>query len=333
MHIQEASKWTVDAFKSFKEQSKSITNNEKDLSSQLRSLPKFQQLKAKFSVNITLINECMEIFKSGVERIASVEQEITTGTDGNLKKITEVKDLIPLLQLPSVSKENRLRILMMYYASNPKVLEAQQRKSFEATVRVTDYEERALKNWVMMKNMSMRQAHQYPAETLIDSYELWRFVPTVYNVIEGAIKGTLSSKDYPFFKPSEENSNSLLPPSSSSSSTSSTSSSSSTISSSSSSSSSSAAARRLAAERKKGQRARVTIFIVGGCTYSEIRAAHVLSEKENYPDVVIGSTHIYNPKKFTRQVAGLSSPQGVNDPAFATSYIGKDAIEKQRDDD
>jgi len=149
-----------------------------------------------------------------------------------------------------------------------------------------------------------------------DEYEFVssRYLPSMYDIVNHLAKGTLSEKEYPFLNRDEEVEQKTLvgvaPVSK----------------------------RQKQAtgwdkKAKREPRPRIMVFMVGGCTYSEIRVAHTLSAKELYPDVVIGSTHIFNPEKFMKQVAGLSSPQGSNDPAYVANYIGKDMLEAKHDND
>lgn len=48
----------------------------------------------------------------------------------------------------------------------------------------------------------------------------------------------------------------------------------------------------------------IIIFVVGGMTYSEMRAAYEASATTNY-EVVIGSTHIITPEEFMQQLKSL----------------------------
>jgi len=203
----------------------------------------------------------------------------------------------------------------MYYAAHPKATEPQKRKILESNARLTEGEEKLITNWIALKNQSTRQSHQRITTTDKEyDYVSARYLPTMYDVVNDLAKGSLSVKDYPFLNRDEESENKPL-----------------------------VGAQTLSKRQKnlsnwdktksKNPRPRIFVFIVGGCTYSEIRVSHILSQKDLYPDVVLGSTHIFNPEKFTKQVAALSSSQGILDPAFVPQYIGKDAIEAQQDDD
>jgi len=305
-----ARKWTAEAYKTFREQSKVMTNAEKDLSAQLRALPKFHLLKSKFAVHINLGKECSDIFtETGLERLISLEQEIATGVNDELKKVGEPSDLVPMMQMQNISKENKIRLLMMYYATNPKATEPQKRKILESNARLTEPEEKLITNWLALKNQSTSQSHQRAPTSDEGCDHLARYLPKMHDIVNDLAKGTLSVKEFPFLNRGEESECKPLVLTS-------------------------APSKRGNWDKPKSKesRPRIFVFIVGGCSYSEIRVAHALSQKELYPDVVIGSTHILNPSKFVKQVAALASPQGVQDPAFIPQYIGKDAIELSEDE-
>ncbi|KAJ3079393.1 Syntaxin-binding protein 3 [Quaeritorhiza haematococci] len=55
--------------------------------------------------------------------------------------------------------------------------------------------------------------------------------------------------------------------------------------------------------RKKGPR--LIVFVLGGLTYSEMRSAYEVM-KEFQQEVIIGSTHVYNPVQFVAYLRELS---------------------------
>ncbi|PLW04324.1 hypothetical protein PCASD_26883 [Puccinia coronata f. sp. avenae] len=65
-------------------------------------------------------------------------------------------------------------------------------------------------------------------------------------------------------------------------------------------------------------RERLMIFVAGGLTYAEVRAAYEISEAHS-KDVIIGSTHICTPKEYISDLASLDrggSSQGMPAPVF-----------------
>ncbi|KAJ2492647.1 syntaxin binding protein 1 [Coemansia sp. RSA 2050] len=57
--------------------------------------------------------------------------------------------------------------------------------------------------------------------------------------------------------------------------------------------------------QQAGARARVILFIIGGVTYSEVRAAEEISAKYNR-EVIVGSTHIVEPSTYLKEVSSLA---------------------------
>jgi syntaxin-binding protein 1 len=65
----------------------------------LGALPQFQSLKAKFSIHISISQECKLLFeKRNLDLVASVQQDMATGetSDGKVIK-NAMLDLIPAL--------------------------------------------------------------------------------------------------------------------------------------------------------------------------------------------------------------------------------------------
>eukprot|EP00741_Cyanophora_paradoxa_P022221 tig00021438_g21451.t1 len=54
---------------------------------------------------------------------------------------------------------------------------------------------------------------------------------------------------------------------------------------------------------------RVIVFVAGGVTFSETRAAHEVANA-NKRDILVGSTHVWTPNKFLRAMANLRQGAG-----------------------
>uniref|UniRef100_A0A6B2L018 Uncharacterized protein n=1 Tax=Arcella intermedia TaxID=1963864 RepID=A0A6B2L018_9EUKA len=304
MHIEAARIWITSNFKKFREEHKEMGEGQ-DITKQLRSMPKFQALRAKFAVHISLAKECMDVYnRSGLENVCSVEQDLATGlTDENKKVSLPPPNLKTLLSNGNISKEYKLRLLMLYYIANPKPSES---RSLEQSSMLTDAEEKLLNNWIQLKEQTSKTNQQRPPLNPDEwEYVVSRFTPQLHDVILSVSNGTLPTKEYPFLNKSEENEVRTT---------------SNTSHSKKKGGLSSWTGNDGQAQKKNGPR--IFVFIAGGISYSELRAAHRLTQKPYNLDIILGSTHIIDPPKFLKQVAALSS--SVNDPAYkSVSFLDK----------
>jgi len=204
MHIETARTWITTNFKNFRDEHSEIGQGH-NLTKQLRSMPKFQMLKAKFSVHISLAKECMDIYnQTALEPVCNVEQDLATGLTEEHKKVTLPNNLIPLLHDGNISKENKLRLLMLYYVANPKAAES--RISLErGGAMLTDSEEKLLTNWLRLKEQTTKTNQQRPPVNEKEwVYCVSRYKPTIHDVILNLSTGSLGNKDYPFLIKEEE---------------------------------------------------------------------------------------------------------------------------------
>jgi syntaxin-binding protein 1 len=264
-------------------------------------MPKFQSLKSKYSVHISLAKECMDIYsRTGLERICSVEQDLATGLDEENKNVTYPYDpLKPILNDQTVSKENKLRLLMLYYVTYPKA--AASRKPLEGAAMLTEAEERLLTNWLFLIEQTSKTIQQRPPKNPQEwEYVVSRYQPSLFDTVQNLATGNLSTKDFPFLfkeeesevqRPVQPTQQKKLPPTA-------------------------WVNNKEAQPKKTGPR--LIVFIAGGVSYPEIRIIHKLTQKPHNLDVILGSTHIVDPPLFLKQVAALkTSPK---DEAFTPSH-------------
>jgi len=297
MHIESARNWITQNFKKFREEHSDMGHGH-DLTKQLRAMPKFQTLKSKFSVHISLTKECMEIYsRNGLERICSVEQDLATGLDEEHKKVSfPYEPLKPILHDQNVSKENKQRLLMLYYATYPKAIDV--RKMLESGAMLTESEEKLLTNWISLAEQTTKNQQRPPASQQEWEYVVSRYMPSLFDTVHNLANGSLSTKDFPFLfkeeesevqRPAQPTQQKKLP--------------------------TTAWVNKETQPKKTGPR--LIIFIAGGVSYSEIRIIHKLTQKPYNMDVILGSTHIVDPPLFLKQIAALRT--SVNDEAFKPS--------------
>jgi syntaxin-binding protein 1 len=320
LHIQHAKAWIANEFKKFREQTKDMQGGH-DITKTLRAMPKFQTLKAKFSVHLNLAKDCMDVFnRTAVERLCALEQDLATGLDEFHNKTSNVPTrLVPLLNDGIISKENKIRILMLYYLTEDKATEGRSR--FEGNARLTADEERILTNFIAFKDLTTRTDQR--RKPLADNeweFVVSRYMPAMKDILTDLAQGRLASSNFPFLNKDEESQTSGkstanvnlskrqqpvsawgAKPSSSPAAT-------------------PASAPTPSTGATKFEGSRLIVFVSGGITYSEMREVHKLS-KSLRRDIILGSTHILKPNEFLAQVGALTL--NANDKAYNQHVITK----------
>lgn len=113
----------------------------------LSSLPQFQTLKAKFSVHITICQECKLLFeKRNLDLVAAVQQDLATGetSDGKTLK-NAMLDLIPVLDNKKTLSNDKLRSLIIYIIAMNGIQDLERRRLLE-TAKVSSEDSQAINN-------------------------------------------------------------------------------------------------------------------------------------------------------------------------------------------
>ena len=311
-----------------------------ELKETLSSVPQFQDLKSKFSVHISITQECMQIFNNKkLHQLASVEQNMATGetVDGELPKKIE-SDLIPLLDDPKVALYDKVRLLMLYIISKEGLKDEDRRKLFEharigpeLSVAITNLSLLGVKltyskqaKGLFSKFQQKKTGRQNRGDEV--SYELSRYAPVAKKIMNEACDGSLSKDVFPFAKdpaaPGTYGQMNLMKMRMENTVLGSPSPAMTPVTATSLRSTNSSWHTKSAAsdttsilggndkkqdedQRKKG--GRVILFIVGGMTYSEMRAAYEVGNAAK-KDVIIGSTHLITPTKMIDDIKALKEP-------------------------
>jgi syntaxin-binding protein 1 len=274
----------------FKGEGAATLNDMKDM---LASLPQYQEQREKFSLHLSMAQECMDIFeRDKLPVVATVEQNCSTGvtSEGKTPK-TLVEEMVPLLDSREVINSNKVRMIALYIQYREGVPDEDRRRLYQHA-RLTRPEMDAVNALVHLgvrigrgltdKDIKRRIR---PKKSDEEEYELSRYKPLLRTVIEDQVSGRLDPagfpyvKDYPQAVPAALARPTPTP----------------TTSLRSAKPSWHRAARpgNAAAETRQ----RVLVFVAGGMTYSEMREAYVLSNQLG-KDVIIGSTHALTPRQF-----------------------------------
>ncbi|KAJ7563781.1 hypothetical protein O6H91_03G125500 [Diphasiastrum complanatum] len=294
----------------------------RDIQKMVQDLPQYRDQVDKLGLHIhiaTLLND--KIKEQCLSDIGTLEQDLAFGDASS-------KELINILNTrEDISRENKLRLLMIYAAAHPNKLDSTKRSQWMKLARLTDDDMRAINNLEFLGvSVSKKQSGGFslkfgprkskrPIRKEKNQDEgtwlLSRFYPIIQDVLEELAKGDLSQDEYPYVKePSSSSSRvtagehmSSRPPTAPSSKPAQsmrTSRPTSTWASKSRASDdgySSDSVLKTAFSDPKISGKRIFIFVVGGITRSELRVAHKLTAQFKR-EVVIGSTSIDDPPHF-----------------------------------
>jgi syntaxin-binding protein 1 len=275
----------------FKGEGAATLNDMKDM---LASLPQYQEQREKFSLHLSMAQECMDIFeRDKLPVVATVEQNCSTGVtaQGKMPK-TLVEEMVPLLDSQEVINSNKVRIIALYIQYREGVPDEDRRRLYQHA-RLTRPEMDAVNALVNLgvrinrgtgdKDLKRRIKQKQSNE---EEYELSRYKPLLRTVIEDQVSGRLDTAGFPYVKdspqttPAASTARPTMTP---------------TTSLRSAKPSWHRAARTGGASTETRQR--LLVFVAGGMTFSEMREMYLLSSQLG-KDIFIGSTHTLSPRQF-----------------------------------
>ncbi|KAF8317774.1 Sec1-like snare protein [Cantharellus anzutake] len=306
-----------------------------DMKDMLASLPQYQEMREKFSLHLTMAQECMDIFeKRDLKKIANVEQQCATGetVEGKTPKKL-VEEMVPLLYDPQVSNRDKVRIIALYLMHRDGAPEEDLRRLFQhAKLHLSEQD--AIRSLVKLGvrlyrgpgDKDTRKVKFKPIKS-DDEYELSRYKPLLQHMLTEHVASTLDQTAFPYVRDGPTSLASSLAvqetrirvPSVTSASSGSSAGPTSlrsgkrtwnrqprTV----------AAAGGSAAPEKEKEpvRQRIIVFVAGGLTYPELRVAYEVGSNLNR-DIYIGSTHSITPEGFVDDLKVLEI-EGVGSAAL-----------------
>jgi len=267
------------------------------MSEAMRAMPQYAEMLSKYTLHINLAGACMDVFNNkGIEAIARIEQDMATGEDADGKTVKNViSSLPPILADPHVSKEDKMRLLMIYIISQEGIKD-QDRKRLMDLAKISNQEQAAIANLFYLgvtlnkasKGHKKKESKKKKKRGEDVPYELSRFSPNVKELYTELVNDSLSTADFPYLRDDPGIGSGKAAASSAPK-----------------TSLKGAASKqpRWVDKGKKKEEAkaaytgpRLIVFIAGGMTLSEMRSAYEISEQFNRM-CIIGSTHVITPKK------------------------------------
>jgi len=145
MHIADCINRVIDDFNGFLKSNKAVALNHdatrkvttlKEMSNAMKDMPQFQEMFAKFSLHIRLAGECMDEYNGKeLEPIALVAQDLATGKDATgepVDRAAVIKAMDKILKEDSVRKEDKMKLILVFLASQDKLKSAEKEKRYEA---------------------------------------------------------------------------------------------------------------------------------------------------------------------------------------------------------
>ncbi|KAJ1963237.1 syntaxin binding protein 1 [Dipsacomyces acuminosporus] len=198
------------------------------------NIPQFKDQLSNISAHITIMQKCMEKFNECcLNDLGMIEQNLATGTtpDGEKYRSGDI-DIAHVLNNPAVEPEDKLRLLLVYFISNPSLTESERLKlaqlaKLDRNARATiqnmgivirwayaldlvkqlgQKQSQAVKGskWALVSSMrSSGNLNQSQAEDELKPFDLSRYVPVAKHVLEACIEGCLSEDVFPYVVPPE----------------------------------------------------------------------------------------------------------------------------------
>ncbi|XP_023533702.1 SNARE-interacting protein KEULE-like isoform X1 [Cucurbita pepo subsp. pepo] len=299
----------------------------RDLQKMVQALPQYSEQIEKLSLHVEIAVKLNKIIKDeGLRELGQLEQDLVFGDAGT-------KDVIKFLTTnEDVSRENKLRLLMILAAIYPEKFEGEKGLNLMKLAKLPPDDMNAVTNMRLLggaapdsKKSSLgsfslkfdihkkKRAVRKQLKGEEETWQLSRFYPIIEELVEKLSKGELSKEDYPclndpsqtYHGPSHTAAVQQLPSAHS-------------MRSrrtptwarprnSDDGYSSDSVLRHASSDFKKmGQR--IFVFIVGGATRSELRVCHKLTSKLKR-EVVLGSTSIDDPPQFITKLKMLTAQE------------------------
>ena len=271
----------------------------------VKKLPEYTQTMTKLGQHVAIAQQCMDAFgRQGLMGLSQVEQTISTGLDEDGKEVKGQKLfqlVVETLRTP-MSKEQKMRLLAIYYISQRHIPGSEEftRQAIQQA-RLTPSDQQLISNLErilactspvmvaddkkggMLSTIFRGGKPTKHAATPEGEYADTRHVCLLKTYLEQLLTNALPTDKFPAMGPAPSMGSKTEAKS----------------------------VRKFGAASKFGKKdhlqfngGRFLVFIAGGVSFSELRVAYELMQKES-KEVVIGSTHIQSPDSYMVDIGSL----------------------------
>ncbi|XP_037530414.1 syntaxin-binding protein 3 [Nematolebias whitei] len=256
-----------------------------NLAQMMKKMPSFRKQLTEKTIHLQLAEDCMKPFSSNVEKLCKAEQDLAVGSDTDGVKVKDpMRTLLPVLLYP-YSKYDKIRAVLLYIFSLNGTTDENLNKLIQH-VQIEDEREFIL-NWKelgvpIITSPSLFSRKQTRRDRPQEGrYSLSRWTPVIKDVMEDAVENKLDAREWPHQSecPTAWNGSGAV---------------------------SARQKHKPNAQDERRTGSRLIIFVIGGISYSEMRAAYEVTQAVKSCEVIIGSSHILTPTCLLDDIKALS---------------------------